>query len=202
MPRRSTATLAALTLLIAMPAVAAAAAPENDVHPGIVITALPFTHTVDTTEAQIHAMEMSATCFVGGTASVWYSFTPDADISVVADTFGSDYDTVLDVRTGTLTDDFFDPGFQSLTTVACNDDTDGQQSRVSFTASAGTRYLIRVLGAEGGGALTFNLAAAATMPNAAVARPTAGGQGPELWLGVLALAGAGLIGTRRRRAAR
>src|SRR5439155_26765687 len=71
-------------------------------------------------------------------ASMWYRFTAPTSAPVTIDTFGSTYDTVLSVFTG--------GSCRSLTPVAsCNDDSDGTlQSKVSFTATAGTTYLIEI----------------------------------------------------------
>ena len=180
--------LVILALSLALPMPVAAAPPPNDVHPGIAIESLPFSHTTTTVEAEIHAMEMSPTCVVGSTNSVWYTFAPATGVNVVADTFGSNYDTVIDVRRGTLTDDFFDPGFEDLADVGCNDNAGGGlQSQLAFTAEAGQNYLIRVSSYEAdGGSLSFRLVG--TLPNVAMARPA------EVGVRGLAVIGLMLIG--------
>jgi hypothetical protein len=161
--------LAFLILTLALPAAVAAAAPANDVHPGMTIESLPFTHTTDTTEATIYALEPSPTCAIGVTNSVWYSFTPSADVEVTADTAGSDYDTVIDVFTGTVNADFSEA---ALLSVGCNDDAGAITSQLAFAAVASERYLIRVSGRDGlGGQLTFHLTE--TVTDAAMAQPTA-----------------------------
>jgi hypothetical protein len=67
----------------------------------------------------------------------------------VADTFGSNYDTVLSVWTGS-------PG--TFAPVACNDDTGSLQSQVSFAATSGTTYFFMVTAfGNDGGTLVFNL---------------------------------------------
>ena len=71
--------------------------------------------------------------------SVWWRFTPSASGPVTIDTFGSDFDTVLAVYTGS--------SVANLTPVASNDDSGGtQQSRVSLQGAAGTSYAIAVAG--------------------------------------------------------
>ena len=71
-----------------------------------------------------------------GSHSVWYRFQSPDPVSVMADTFGSNYDTMLAVWTGT-------PG--NLTNVACNDDAEGTlQSKAFFTAQANTNYYVEV----------------------------------------------------------
>ena len=94
--------LSACILTLALPASAFAAVPENDLPPGIEVTALPFTHSTDTEDAEIHSMEPNSTCILLGNNSVWYSYTAAADGNLVVDTLGSDFDTVIDVFQGTL----------------------------------------------------------------------------------------------------
>lgn len=75
-----------------------------------------------------------------GLTSVWWRWTAPADGPVVVNTFGSDFDTVLAVYTGTLAD---------LTEVVANDDdetVDDYTSRVEFAAVAGAVYHIAVSG--------------------------------------------------------
>ena len=137
-----------------------AARANNDDPPGIAIALLPFAESADSRSAQIHAMEMASPCG-SGTQSLWYSFTADAEMTVVADTFGSSYDTILDIWQGALTSDLQNPGFENLVPVACNDNAgDGQQSEVVFAAAPGSSYVIRVTTAANspGGLLTFHFA--------------------------------------------
>jgi hypothetical protein len=89
--------------------------------------ALPFAGPLDTTEATMASDD--GLCGRGPT--VWYVFTPTPPVMMVANTFGSNYDTTLSVYTGS-------PG--TLTQIACNDDFDSLQSAVSFEAAAGTIY--------------------------------------------------------------
>jgi len=81
-------------------------------------------------------------CGVVGGASEWFAFQADANGTIVLDTEGSNFDTVLAVYSG--------PGdsFASLVSVACdnNSGTDGKDSRVSFAGTAGTIYWIAVDG--------------------------------------------------------
>ena len=70
--------------------------------------------------------------------SVWWEWTPQQDESVILDTVGSDFDTTLAVYTGSSLGD--------LSLIAANDDYSGTKSRVTFTATAGTTYLIAVDG--------------------------------------------------------
>jgi hypothetical protein len=70
---------------------------------------------------------------------VWYKFTPGSNGTVTVSTCGSNYDTVLEVYTGTCA---------ARTAIACNDDngpicsgTAGPGS-LTFNGTAGTTYLI------------------------------------------------------------
>jgi hypothetical protein len=78
---------------------------------------------------------------IGG-RSLWWRWTAPASQLVTVDTFGSNFDTILGIYTGTRVD--------VLTTIASNDDAlDVFQSRVSFTSVAGTAYYIAVDGYNG-----------------------------------------------------
>jgi hypothetical protein len=77
----------------------------------------------------------------GGGHSVWFSWTPSQNQNAVITTKGSDFNTLLGVYTGT--------SVGALTTVAENDDVVPgywTQSAVSFSANAGTTYMIAVDG--------------------------------------------------------
>lgn len=88
--------------------------------------------------------------FFGG-HSVWWSWTAPTSAQVSIDTFGSNFDTLLAVYTGSAVD--------ALTEVASNDQAAGtDQSRVSFFAAAGTTYRIAVDGWNGQtGSITLHL---------------------------------------------
>jgi subtilisin len=87
-----------------------------------------------------------------GGKSVWYKWTPQASGTTTIDTAGSNFDTLLAVYRG--------GAVNSLTEVASNDDVDGGlQSKVSFTANAGTTYQIAVDGLVGqAGNISLHLA--------------------------------------------
>jgi hypothetical protein len=139
-------TVPALVLLAAAPAIAQPA--NDDFDSATVVSGLPFTDQVNTTDATTAADDPD--CFGQG-PTVWYSFTPTTDLRVEANTFGSDYDTTLSVYTGA-------PG--ALTQIACNDDAVGSlQSRVRFDATAGETYYFMVgsFASGPGGNLVFNV---------------------------------------------
>jgi hypothetical protein len=124
---------------------------NDDFANAVVISALPFTTSLNTSEAT--AVDDPANDCLVDAHTVWYQFTPSANMRVNANTFGSDYDTGIAVYTGTP---------PSLTQIACNDDAVlGQfvQSNVNFDAAAGTTYYFMVgscCGSDGGN-LVFNV---------------------------------------------
>ena len=124
--------------------------PNDNFADAVAIAALPFTDTMDTTTATTETSDPTPTCSGSRNNSVWYKYTPAANGTVIADTFGSSYDTILSAWTGS-------PG--SFTQVACNDDTGGQQSQVGLSLTAGTTYYFMVSTGGTGGTLVFHLAA-------------------------------------------
>ena len=117
-----------------------------------VIASTPFTQTISTVGATDPGEPDSSCAPVG--ASVWYQLTNTGAHAriIFVSTFGSDFDTVLDVFTGACGD---------LTEIACDDDTGGGlQSSLTFRAEPGQSYLIRASGFAGEtGSLTINLSA-------------------------------------------
>lgn len=114
-------------------ATAAHAAPSNDrLRDATTISSLPAIITENTSDA---AGDGPHFCTQGNNSSVFFQFTPTVSGMLQADTFGSDYDTVLKVFSGTRNDFVLE---------ACNDDFIGLASAVSFDASAGTTYYFMV----------------------------------------------------------
>lgn len=142
--------LLALAIMFAGVTPALAAPPTNDDFDFATgISGLPFTDSIDTSEATA-AFDDPESCSNHG--SVWYAFTPTADMQLDADTFGSNYDTVLTVFTGSR---------GALNFVTCNDDTFGVQSWVTFNATGGTTYYFMIAfccGSGGPGIPGSNLA--------------------------------------------
>jgi hypothetical protein len=132
--KAAVAALMALGLILVTSSPAVAAPPANDdFDNAVAFTAVPFTATADTTEATVAADDPSC---LGESNTVWYSLTLASDTEVVVDTFGSDYDTVLSVWTGTRGE---------LVFVDCSDDTaTNRQSRIAFDAAAGVTYYLLV----------------------------------------------------------
>ena len=123
------------------------------------ITALPYTDATNTTTATTESTDPTSTCGAGKrNNTVWYKYTPAASGSILVDTFGSNYDTVLSAWTGS-------PG--SFTQVGCNDDGSGSQSQLALSVSGGgsfpsTYYFMVASFSAGGGNLVFNAAVVPT----------------------------------------
>lgn len=108
--------------------------PNDDFNNATVIQSIPFTTSEDVSVATT-APDDPLSCF-GANQTVWFAFTPPTNIRLEANTFGSNYDTILSVYTGTR---------GALTLIACNDDSNNTvQSRVRFDAVAGTTYYFMV----------------------------------------------------------
>ncbi len=122
-----------VTLLLALaPALALAAPPANDDFANrTVIPSLPYTDTLDMTEA---TADPTDPIYCGGpdVATVWYEFTAPADLFVTATTDGSDFLAGINVLIG----DPSDPA--NLGFVTC-----GLPS-VGFFAETGTTYYLMV----------------------------------------------------------
>jgi len=74
-----------------------------------------------------------------GSADIWYTYAATSGNTVIVDTCGSSFNTVLEVYTGTCA---------GLTSLRCNNDFCGTQSSVNFVGVPGTTYRIRVGGAN------------------------------------------------------
>ncbi len=125
--------------------------PVNDACTGAtVITSSPFNAVVATNSATTEPTDPSPVCGNHSrNKSVWFRYTASRSGTVSANTFGSNYDTVLAVYRGSC---------GALTPVACSTGVlfFGQQSRVTFNAVAGTTYYFMVTAAlENGGTLRF-----------------------------------------------
>jgi len=121
--------------------------PNDELTGATVIPSIPFT----VSQAAGNATNAPDDPACGGNQSVWFSFTPTQNMRIEANTFGSNYDTVLGVYTGM-------PG--ALTQIGCNDDDNVTvQSRVRFDAVAGITYFFMVSAffTQNAGDLTFNL---------------------------------------------
>ncbi|MFQ6171586.1 DUF6299 family protein [Oryzobacter sp. R7] len=156
--RLCAAALAALTIVGISAAPAQAAPPGNDTYPGAeVIATIPFTVSLDTSEATTDAddAELNAVCGAPAMdASVWYSFTATADEAYLADARASSYSAGVFVATGS-------PGTFSV--LACG------PGGAAWQATAGETYSIVVIddqidGGGNGGAMALTVDVAPPPP--------------------------------------
>jgi hypothetical protein len=86
---------------------------------------------------------------VAGRNTVWWSWSSNTSGPVTITTTGSDFDTTLAVYSGTA--------LSNLVLLGANDDTDGIQSAVTFTAITGVDYAIQVNSySTAGGSIVLN----------------------------------------------
>ena len=76
-----------------------------------------------------------------GITSIWYTCTPSSDATIMFNTIGSDFDTILAAYTGSA--------LNNLTKIDSNNDSVGLQSQIEFSALAGATYHIAVDGYDG-----------------------------------------------------
>jgi hypothetical protein len=145
------AAVAALVLgtIITSAGTALAAAPSNDTYGGrTVFAAIPFTDSLDTTEATTDSddTDINANCGAPATdASVWYEFTAVVDGGLAVDVRSSTYSAGAIVATGS-------PG--NWTVVACG------PGAVGWPVTAGTTYTVLVIDDQfdgGGNGGTLNI---------------------------------------------
>ena len=152
----------ALTLNLAADAIVA---PNDAFAAALVAGPPPFTRaSLDTRQAGSEAGEPAPGC-APVARTVWFRYTAPADATLVADTIGSDFDTVLAAYRGTA--------LGALTQVGCADDIDFQsgnvRSRLQFGVTAGQTYYVQLGSFAGaanpaGGIATFNLTALPVPP--------------------------------------
>jgi hypothetical protein len=142
-----------LMLTVATCALAAAAVPAwaqppaNDTFEhATAVSSLPFSDTVDTTQATTDATDTEALAACGMSvpvaATVWYAYTPPTDSSLTLFTTGTNYFAGVAVVTGT-------PGH--LSAVDCF------ATQGTFPVTAGQTYRIGVADIGGGGGGTLRL---------------------------------------------
>lgn len=116
-----------------------ASPPVNDAFANrITIPDGPYSDTRDTSEASLQVGEQQSTCGHLNSASVWYQFNAPVSESIVVDTAGSSYDTVISAWTGTT--------LGSLSHVACNDNVETSRARLVMEVTGGTNYIFQVTG--------------------------------------------------------
>lgn len=116
----------------------------------ITLTAVPSSSGISTSAAAAEPSVPGPACGNRSTGkSVWYRYTAPTTTTLVANTYGSTYDTILAAYSGSCS---------ALTPVVCNDDSVGSQSRVSLQVTAGTTYYFQVTAYRNdGGRLNFQL---------------------------------------------
>lgn len=158
--RLSLTGLVAFVIVLGSMAPAWSAPPTNDDFDGAVeIDAIPFSFMQDTTDATTADDDPAACADVGHT--VWYEVSVMLPDELEADSFGSDYDTVLAVYAGAR---------GTLVEIACNDNFGAnQQSRVRWTAQPGLTYYIMAAGVgDAAGFLDFDLNSSPAPPELAL----------------------------------
>jgi PKD domain-containing protein len=140
-------------------------APSNDnFGNATVIAALPFSESVDITDATVEPGEPALFCASGSSSqrTVWFAFTPTAT-ELLSITINAPFSTVVAVDTG--------GSLGSLGEVICRSPFGGTST---FTAQAGTTYYFQVDGMFGqSGLLQFGLNAIQPPPNDNFADATA-----------------------------
>ena len=150
----------------------------DDCSAATVISTVPFTAGFDASAATSVASDPLQSCTFGGPNqnghSAWFTFTAPADMTLRADTTGSGYDTVLTADTGSC---------GALTEIACNDDSSGLQSSLTFALGAGQTVVLEVASYNAGASdvLLFHLAQVlpcGATPLSGCRKPTAPGNAP------------------------
>jgi len=133
-----------LAALTSAPA-AHAAPPSNDAFASAkTIAPFPFYDELSVAEATTEAGEPTPTCLGGSSIghTLWYTYTPSVDIAVKANSYNSDFDTVIALykQTGS--------GFGGLVQLACNNNIQPAEtvSRVAWNLVAGKQYYFQVGG--------------------------------------------------------
>jgi hypothetical protein len=126
-------------------------APANDNFVDAAAANLKSSKTTTTTDATFETDEPQPACATATDKTVWYSYTPGMNRTVIAVTAGSNFDTVLAIYTGT--------NLTALTPLACNDNRAiDNLSKIKLALTGGTKYYFQVGGANGeSGLLTFRL---------------------------------------------
>ena len=117
------------------------------------IASAPYTNNTSVSTATMDASDPLPGCGNNSELkTVWYRFTAPSAGTILANTFGSSYDTILSVFTGAC-------GAFTAVSGGCSDDAPGSaQSQVSFAATGGTTYFFMVSSYSGnGGNLVFSL---------------------------------------------
>lgn len=127
--------------------------PANDEFANrISTTAARYAQVGDNSSAADNEMDEPVPTAAANTArTVWYEFTPGTSKDYTITTFGSSFNTVLTVYTGTGT-------LASLTEEATADDVAGsQQAQLTLPLVSGTTYYIQLGGRDSSGSFEFRI---------------------------------------------
>ncbi len=126
------------------PATPTSTVPNDACSNATVISALPYSRSVSVAAATSASTDPVPPCGNGSRSkSIWYRYTAPFTRIVTADTFGSDYDTILSVYAGAC-------GWQYPVLGACNDNASlTRQSQISFMARGGMTYYFLVTSTSG-----------------------------------------------------
>jgi uncharacterized protein YbdZ (MbtH family) len=110
---------------------------NDDFNNAKIVAPIPYTDILDVSGATVAHDDPTLSCISNtGRRTVWYRFTPASSGWVRIETWGSNYDTVLGLYTGSR---------GNLTQVACNDDIFvNLTSALHLHLTAGTTYYINV----------------------------------------------------------
>ncbi len=136
---------------------------NDDFDAAEVLSTMPYSSNQDTYGATTAADDPQMPCVSSKKYNtVWYKYSPTSSGNLAVNTYGSSFDTVLAIWTGSR---------GALQSVACNDDDSGWQSAVEAPVLAGTTYYIEVAGYYLSSYGTLNLSA--SLNYAATPVPTA-----------------------------
>ncbi|MFO1491860.1 MAG: carboxypeptidase-like regulatory domain-containing protein [Kiritimatiellia bacterium] len=131
---------AAVALLLTVMTCLAAPPPNDSFNTSVLVSGFPALSTGSNVQATLQPGEPEPSDYAGNVgASVWYRWVAPSTQVVQVDTFGSAFDTVLAVWTGSA--------LTGLSEVSASDNSlSSHQSRLSFVANAGVTYRIAVYG--------------------------------------------------------
>jgi hypothetical protein len=158
--------------------------PNDDFDDALEISSLPYSNVQDTSGATTAGDDPTLGC-VGSQKynTVWYKHTPSVSGILTVDTFGSGFDTILGVWTGSR-------GSLKPVLGGCKDDSGGPQSKVSFGVAAGTTFYVEAASHASNisGSLdisaSFKSNAAVLIKNASFEKDTNKDGIPNNWKGV------------------
>lgn len=133
-------------LLVTAAPVAAGVGPPNDAFANatvVTVAQLPYTNNLNAAGSSAEATEPAGACDADF-QTVWYRITPGSTTYLRADTIGSAQDSIITIFQGNA--------LASLAEVGCNDDatTDSVDARITFKATGGLTYYVRVSLAQTG----------------------------------------------------